>query len=257
MTQPKHIIIAGVMLASVAGFMTMAHLKKLGHREPVEGPATRRVIVASRPLSRGATIEEEDIKTIEWPESSVPEGAFSSPTAVLGRLARSEIFADDVLTGVKFLDTKAPSALSALIPKGQRAISVRVNEVTGIAGFVAPGSHVDVLLSTPREEDRPPQTKTIVQDVEVLAIAQSIDNNAGHAQVVDTVTLNVSPRQAETIALSANEGSLHFAMRNDRDERHQWTSGVNLPELMGGGGSEVAGNAVELILGGERIALTF
>lgn len=257
MTQPKIIIGAGVMLAAIAGFMTLAHLKSLSKQQVVEGPATRRIVVAARPLKRGQAVEADWVKLVEWPEEAVPEGSFASIEGVLGQLARSEIFADDVLTEAKFLDTKAPSALSGLIPNGRRAISVHVNEVTGIAGFVAPGSHIDLLLTIAAIDDTPPRTLTIVQDVEVLAIAQSIDNTSGQARVVPTVTLNVTPRQAETIALAINEGNLHMVMRNDRDSQRSWTGGANLAQVMGTGTSTRPGSVVELIRGIEKVAVNF
>jgi len=257
MNQPKVIIGAGILLAAIAGFMTMAHLRGLSKQEIVSGPATRRIVVAAQSLKRGEPVEADAVKLVEWPEEAVPDGSFNSIEGVVGQLARSEIFADDVLTGAKFLDTAAPSALSGLIPAGRRAISIKVNEVTGIAGFVAPGSHVDVLLTLPKDDEIPPRTRTIVQDVEVLAIAQSIDNVSGSARVVPTVTLNVTPRQAETIALSANEGSMHLVMRNDRDSRQAWTGGASMTQVMGTGTAITSGAVVELIRGVEKVAVNF
>lgn len=257
MNQPKVIIAAGILLATIAGFMTMSHLRGLSKQEIVDGPATRRIVVAAQALKRGQAVEIDAVKLVEWPEEAVPEGSFNSIEGVVGQLARSEIFANDVLTDAKFLDTAAPSALSGLIPDGRRAITIKVNEVTGIAGFVAPGSHVDVLLSLPKEDEIPPRTRTIVQDVEVLAIAQSIDNTSGQARVVPTVTLNVTPRQAETIALSAHEGSMHLVMRNDRDSRTEWSGGASMAQVMGTGTALGSGAVVELIRGVEKVAINF
>ena len=214
------------------------------------------VVVAADTISRGQVVEEDSIKVVEWPADSVPEGAFVSLEHALGKLARAEIFADDVLTQAKFLDTKAPSVLSMLIPSGRRAISVKVNEVTGISGFVAPGSHVDVLLTVPAEDETPARTRVILQDTEVLAIAQSIENRDSRPVVVNTVTLNVTPRQAEVVTLATNEGSLHLVMRNDRDDASVWSGGTSLFEVMGGVSSR-AGAAVELIIGTERTNATF
>lgn len=257
MGKPVVIIGIGVVFAAVAGFMTLGYLKNQ-QAEPVKVEVAKiSVAVAADTISRGQIVEKDHVKLVRWPADSVPEGAFTSVEAAVGKLARAEIFGNDVLTNAKFLDTKAPSVLSMLIPAGRRAISIKVNEVTGISGFVAPGSHVDVLLTVAAEDDEPARTRVILQDTEVLAIAQSIENRDSRPVVVNTVTLNVSPRQAEVVTLATNQGSLHLVMRNDRDDRTVWSGGTSIFEVMGGETAKRVGSVVELIRGVERTHANF
>jgi len=257
MGKPVVIIGVGVVFAAVAGFMTLGFLK--GQKsEPVQvGLDTVPIIVAADTISRGQVVEEGLVKMVDWPASSLPEGAFTTMEAAVGKLARTEIYADDVLTQAKFLDSKAPSVLSMLIPKGRRAMSIKVNEVTGISGFVAPGSRVDVLLTVVGDDEDPSRTRTVLQDTEVLAIAQTIEQRDSRPVVVNTVTVNVGPREAETLTLASNEGSLHLVLRNDRDQARVSSYGVSLAEIIGGKLSSGFGPAVELIRGVERVNLNF
>lgn len=256
--KPSAAVVGGLVMAGIAGIMTLNELesRRLAANPPVP-PETRRVIVAARPIARGQAVEAELIDEIELPLESAPADAVASREEIIGKLARSAIYADDVLTNAKFLDTHATSALSGLIPAGRRAISIKVNEVTGIAGFVAPGSHVDVMLSLSERDDEPPRTVTIVQDTEVLAVAQSTADHNGQPMVVDTVTLNVTPRQAEVIATASREGEIHMALRNARDDTRTWSAGISLDELMDGRTIEPTTVGVELIRGIERVAFTF
>lgn len=257
MGKPVVIIGVGIVFAAVAGFMTLGYLKNQKAEQVQVEVEKVSVVVAADTISRGQVVDETVVKMVAWPADSVPAGAFVSLENALGKLARSEIFADDVLTQAKFLDTKSPSILSMLIPSGQRAISIKVNEVTGISGFVAPGSHVDVLLTVPAEDDLPARTRVILQDTEVLAIAQSIEQRDSRPVVVNTVTLNVTPRQAEIVTLATNEGSLHLVLRNDRDDNKVWSSGTSIFEVMGGATATRFGATVELIRGVERSHTSF
>jgi pilus assembly protein CpaB len=257
MGKPVVIIGVGVVFAAVAGFMTLSYLKNQKAEQIHVAVEKVSVVVAADTISRGQVVDQDVVKMVEWPADSVPDGAFVSLENALGKLARSEIFVDDVLTQAKFLDTKAPSVLSMLIPSGRRAISIKVNEVTGISGFVAPGSHVDILLTVPAEDESPARTRVILQDTEVLAIAQSIENRDSRPVIVNTVTLNVSPRQAEVVTLATNEGHLHLVLRNDRDYDKVWSGGTSIYEVMGGVTSTHIGAAVELIRGVERTNATF
>jgi len=237
--------------------MTLGFLKDQTS-EPTQAAAdTVPVVVAADTISRGQVVEAELVKVVPWPTASVPEGAFRSLDEAVGKLARTEIYADDLLTTAKFLDTKAPSILSMLIPTGRRAISIKVNEVTGISGFVAPGSHVDVLLTVVGNEEMPAKTRIVLQDTEVLAIAQSIEQRDSRPVVVNTVTLNVTPREAETVTLASNEGSLHLVLRNDRDDAKLTSYGTSITEVIGNAKRAGFGPAVELIRGVERVEMTF
>jgi len=257
MGKPVVIIGIGVVFAAVAGFMTLGFLKGQSSEPTQANLDTVPVVVAADTISRGQVVEEDLVKLVDWPTDSVPEGAFRTVSDAVGKLARTEIYADDLLTAAKFLDTKAPSILSMLIPTGRRAISIKVNEVTGISGFVAPGSHVDVLLTVVGDDEDPAKTRIVLQDTEVLAIAQSIEQRDSRPVVVNTVTLNVNPREAETLTLASNEGSLHLELRNDRDDARVNSYGTSIDQVIGTAKRAGFGPAVELIRGVERVEMTF
>lgn len=256
MKRPIVIIGVGVVFAAVAGFMTLGFLKRQSTPDqPVL--ATRPVVVALTNIKRGEPVQETNVKVVDWPADSAPEGSFATAPEVIGKLARTEIYQNDPLTEQKFLETKAPSILSTLIPEGRRAMSIKVNEVTGISGFVAPGSHVDVLLSVSGDQEEPARTRIVLEDCEVLAIAQSIEQLDSKPVVVNTVTLNVNPRDAETLTLASNEGSLHLALRNDSDEAKVFSVGTTIDEVIGVGAGGGDGPTVEVIRGLERANITF
>ncbi len=256
LNRPKLIISAGAVLALAAGAMS-AH--QLRHREvaKVEAPDTRRVVVAARAIARGEPIEPQAVKEVELPVVAAPSGAAESVAAVEGKLARTRIYPDDVLTQAKLLETYASSALSGLLPMGRRAISIKVNEVTGISGFVGPGSHVDVLLSVAATDSEPAQTVTVLQDAEVLAIDQATGLRDGQPVLVDAVTLNVTPKQAERLAVAVRSGRLQLTLRNDRDDENTWSSGVTLPEIAGASAPKTSGTSIELIRAGQRTTVIF
>jgi pilus assembly protein CpaB len=256
MKRPIVIIGLGVTFAALAGFMTLGFLKQ---QSVPEAPvlATKPVVVALNTIKRGESVQELSVKVVDWPADSVPEGSFGTVPEVIGKLARTEIYQNDPLTAQKFLETKAPSILSTLIPEGRRAMSIKVNEVTGISGFVAPGSHVDVLLSVAGDQEEPARTRIVLEDMEVLAIAQSIEQLDSKPIVVNTVTLNVGPRDAETLTLASNEGSLHLALRNDGDETKIFSGGTTIDQIIGDAMAGGDGPSVELIRGLDRVVMTF
>ncbi|RMD84847.1 MAG: Flp pilus assembly protein CpaB [Candidatus Dadabacteria bacterium] len=257
MGKPVTIMVIGIVFAALAGFMTLKYLRGRETTVEVQQIETRDVVVARQTISRGETIEADDVKVVAWPAEAAPEDAYETPEEVVGKLARTTIYPNDPLTDSKFVSSKSPGILSALVPKGHRAISIKVNEVTGISGFVAPGSHVDVLLTVPGTEEMPARTRTILQDVEVLAIDQTVEQEDDEPVTVDTVTLDVTPRQAEIVTLAANEGNLQLVLRNDRDKREVISWGTSITEVIGGKSNTIDGPAVELIRGDERINVTF
>ena len=256
MGKPIIPIALGLVFAGIAAFMTLGYLR--GQDEPEDvAKTTQAVVVATSEIGRGEVVSLEHVKTIEWPIDTIPEGSFLNTEQAIGQLARHRIYPNDPLTQQKLLDSSSPSVLALLIPAGRRAISIKVNEVTGISGFIAPGSHVDVLLSVSgRKDEDPARTRTVLQDTEVLAIAQSIEQKDNKPVVVNTVTLNVTPRDAERLTLASNEGSLHMVMRNDRDATKVYSAGVALDHLIGGA-TPGDGRSVELIRGVQRVNVAF
>jgi len=257
MGKPLVPIVLGIVFAAIAAFMTLGYLKNAS-QAPVEvGMATAEVVVSTKDIERGEVLSMEHIKLVEWPQSAVPEGVYGTLEETVGQIARVPIYANDPITATKVIDSRSRSILSMLIPPGRRAMSVKVNEVTGISGFIAPGSRIDVLLSVGGHGEEDPRTRIVLQDIEVLAIAQNVEQRDNKPTVVSTVTLNLRPREAEALTLAGNEGSLQLVLRNDKDQGRIHTTGVSLEQVIGGTSVTGSGPQVELIRGVERQMMTF
>jgi len=253
MSRPVVLIVVGLLFAGFAGFMTFSYLsgqadgvadKKIDYQE---------VVVAAADISRGDLIEADHVKVVDWPAHAVPENAITDSSQVVGKVARIGLIANEPITDAKLAKNKSSSLLSMLVPEGRRAISLKVNEVTGISGFVAPGSRVDVLMAVRQHDKEPAKSKIILQGVEVLAIDQSIEQIDNKPVTVNTVTLDLTPAQAEVLTLAANEGSLHLSLRNDKDKAMVYTGGHTLPEI-----TSVYGNGrVEVIRGHDVKQVSF
>jgi pilus assembly protein CpaB len=257
MGKPLIPITLGVVFAAVAAFMTLGYLKQASTKPVTPKLETETVVVATSGIKRGDTVSAENVKVVDWPKNAVPDGAFTTLESSIGTVARTPIFENDPITQHKVVDANSKSVLSMLIPDGRRAISIKVNEVTGISGFVAPSSRVDVLVSLPQKDEDQARTKVVLQDIEVLAIAQAIEQRENKPVIVNTVTLNVLPTEAESLTLAANEGSLQLTLRNDRDQARVYTAGVSLDQLVGKAGLGSTGLQVELIRGTNREVQSF
>jgi pilus assembly protein CpaB len=228
-------------LAVTAGgtfaYGTYQYMQTLASSRP-EGVKTRMVVVASTDLDIGAELRAEDMRAIQWPEEAVPEGVFQSPDELVGRGVVQPIAQNEVLLPSKIASKEAGSGLPPIIPDGQRAMSVRVNDVIGVAGYVLPGTRVDVIATvntTQRPEDV--QSKVVLTNVQVLTAGTKIerDENDNKPIAVSVVTLLVDPAQAERLTLASTEGKIQLALRNRVDTTAPATAGVKPSVLMAGG----------------------
>jgi pilus assembly protein CpaB len=180
------------------------------------------VLVATNDLQVGTKIEEKDIKYVHYPSGDLPSGVFHRKDRLLGRgvvvpISRGEL----ILTG-KLAAENAGYGLPSLIPPGMRAVAVRVNDTTGIAGFVLPGTRVDVLLTGNPDGANQQETTTVLENVAVLAAGQKLERNAaGEPQNTPVITLLVSPDDAQKLTLAANQGKIQLALRNPLDTKQQ------------------------------------
>jgi len=197
---------------------------------------TKRVVVANADLSLGSELRPDDLKTIEWPASAVPEGSFDDSKALLGRgLIASIVRHEPILPG-KLASKEAGSGLPPIIPAGKRAMSVRVNEVIGVAGYVLPGTHVDVLATqNPSNRAEDMTSKVVLSNVEVLTAGTRLEHDSedGKPMQVTVVTLLVTPDQAERLTLASTEGKIQLALRNPLDLESPETPGARPGMLMG------------------------
>lgn len=190
------------------------------------------LVVASRPLPLGDTITRDSVHTRNVPEDLFPKGGFSKVEDVLDRPVISPILPDEPVMETRVAARGAGLGLAPMIPDGMRAIAVRVNDVVGVAGFILPGMHVDVLStgSVPGRSDT--VTRTVLENITVLSAGQTIQVDA-KSQAINAavVTLLVSPTQAEALALANSEGRIQLALRNSTDAQTSHSPGRQLREL--------------------------
>jgi pilus assembly protein CpaB len=205
--------------------------------------ASVQVVVAAQPLTMGTRLDANHLRVVDWPSRNPVAGAFSDPKELVNRGLISAIAENEPITMTKVASLEAGAGLPPVIPEGMRAISVKVNEVVGVAGFVVPGTIVDVLV-TVRESDGKqdqPMTRTVVSKVQVLTAGTKYDqekSKSGEPIPTSVVTLAVVPEDAERIALAGNEGKITLALRNPLDTLATDTKGVKLPALMRGNNPE-------------------
>ncbi len=195
------------------------------------------VVVAARDLPLGSVLTPQDIKLIEWPGNSLPVGYSSSTEEVLGRGLITPVAENEPLLSTKMALSEAGGGLPIVIPEGSRAVSVQVDEVVAVSGFVLPGNRVDVLVTLDQATySDNPITKVIMQNVAVLAVGQIIASDAnGTPIVVSTSTLLVTPEEAERLVMAATKGRIQFALRNTLDLDSLSTNGMRLTGLVPGG----------------------
>jgi len=201
-----------------------------------EALATVKIAVALGDLAAGEAIAVHDIDEIDWPSDFLPPGAFTDSISPVGRVPRRILNSGEPILEHTLLPEGSRGGLSPIITNGMRAVAVQVDEVVGIAGFVKPGSHVDV-LATIRDRGGSGSTfaKLILQDIKVLAIDQSLEekNTSLEARLVNVVTLEVSPKDAQKLIFAANEGHLQLALRNPTDDKDVSTSAIGASSLRG------------------------
>ena len=197
---------------------------------------TKPVVVAATDLELGAQLKADDLHVVEWPASSVPNGAFSTPDEIVGRGLVMPVIQNEPILPMKLAGKDAGSGLPVVIPEGKRAVSVRVNDVIGVAGYVLPGTHVDVLATaTPTTSEVDTTTKVVLTNVQVLAAGTKMEQDAeqGKPMAVNVVTLLVSPDEAERLTLGATQGKIQLALRNPLDKTEPETPGIRPAVLLG------------------------
>jgi pilus assembly protein CpaB len=197
-----------------------------------------RVAVAKVAIPLGSKILPEQVTMVQFPKESTPDGTFESPEKLAGRVAIVNIAPREPITESRLAPEGTAGGLSAVIPEGYRAMTVKVDDVVGISGFIMPGTLVDVVvvIDPGDKSTQDPISKIVLQNIKVLANGQNIDKpeNQRDANSVKAVTLQVTPEQAEKLALASSEGKLQLVMRNSTDQGDEKTSGVNKRGLLNG-----------------------
>jgi pilus assembly protein CpaB len=198
--------------------------------------ASQPVVVAAADLQLGAELKKDDLTVMQFPAGKAPEGTFAKPEEILGRGLIVPIVKNEPVLRAKLASKEAGSGLPPVIPEGMRAISVRVNEVVGVAGYVLPGNRVDVLATAnPGSNQAEMTTKVILSNVQVLTAGTRMEQDAANTKPVQVtvVTLLVFPEQSERLALASTEGKIQLALRNPLDQGAPETPGIKTAGLMG------------------------
>ncbi|GAB3451340.1 Flp pilus assembly protein CpaB [Massilia solisilvae] len=197
-----------------------------------------RIVVAVSDINLGQRLAPEMLKLIDWPAESVPKGAFADPQKLAGRVLRSSVLAGEPVSEAKLAPSGTVGGLAALIAEGKRAITVRVNDVIGVAGFALPGTYVDIIVSTQQDADGHGReqniSKIVLERILVLAVAQEVNRDETKPKVVNAVTLEVTPEQAEKLDLARSVGTLSLALRNQVDPQPVDTRGATKLTLLPG-----------------------
>jgi pilus assembly protein CpaB len=244
MKQQRTLIVlaVAVVTAGIAAFAVFQAIQRRPVREVEVG--TTPVVVATRVLQVGTRLTPDDVRVAAWPVKSQVPGAFADLKTVLDRGVIETIGENEPITGRKVAGPESGAGLPPVIPPGMRAVSVRVNEVVGVAGYVMAGTRVDVLVSAQSDgtgSGREPMARTVVSNVMVLTNGTNVDteeSRQGQAQLARVVTLAVLPEDAERIVLATNEGKISLALRNPMDVEPTKTPGIKMAALMRGPGVE-------------------
>ncbi len=193
------------------------------------------VVVAVNDLQVGAKLEDRDIRLARFAQSNVPPGAFTKKAQAVGRGVVLPVSKGEFILPSKLAAANAGSGLPSLIPPGMRAVSVRVNDVVSVAGFVQPGSRVDVLATGTQGGGNDRQTTTVLENVAVIAVGKNLERNAsGDAQTAPVITLLVSPDDGQRLTLASQEGRIQLALRNPLDTRREQIGATRASSLYPG-----------------------
>lgn len=266
------ILVLALVSGGSAAYIALAYLRDRTPRLMAAEAPRSQVAVAARDLPLGTILRPEDVRMIGWMGDAVPPGYVGDAEMVVGRGLITSVKANELLMEGKLAPRGAGGGLSVSIPDGMRAVSVRVDDVIGVAGFVLPGSRVDVVLTMPPKLDRKETvTQAVLQSVPVLAAGQIVQQDAqGKPITVSVITVLVSPQDGETLILAANEGKIQLALRNTLDLAEIKTNGVFTRALMSGtrqvsGGTsrpriqapDASRSVVEAYKGGVRTLIKF
>jgi pilus assembly protein CpaB len=229
-------IALSLFIAAIGSFFLFQWIEN--QRTPTEvieaKTETVTVAVATADLPWGTKIKPEMIKTVSYLKESVPSGHFSKTKDLNNRVLITPMKANDPITESRLAPTSIETGgVAAILKPGYRAIAVKGDKVIGISGFINPGNHVDVLVTVEDPEKKEEKTKTILEQIQVLATGTEIqENEKGEPMPVDVYTLEVTPDDAEKLALAAAEGRLQLALRSIIDDDDVLTEGITVPQLL-------------------------
>ncbi|MDR6857397.1 Flp pilus assembly protein CpaB [Variovorax guangxiensis] len=201
------------------------------------GVASNKVVVAVVDIELGSRVNGQMLTTVDWPSGSVPPGSFTDVQALQDRVVKVGVLRGEALMEGKLAPVGTQGGLSAVIAAGKRAMTVRVNEVVGVAGFALPGNYVDVVVNAQQDkvkgEESVQISKTVLEHVLVLAVAQEAGRDDTKPKVVSAVTLELSLEDSEKLDLARSVGTLSLVLRNQIDKEKVATAGITKSQLFG------------------------
>ncbi len=202
--------------------------------------ASNKVVVAVMDIELGSRLTPQMLTTVDWPSGSVPQGAFADLKDLPDRVVKTSIQRGEAILNAKLAPVGTQGGLSAVITDGKRAMTVRVNDVVGVAGFALPGNYVDVMVNAQQDKEgdksnaeKQQISKTVLEHVLVLAVAQEAGRDDTKPKVVNAVTLELTLEDAEKLDLARNIGTLSLVLRNQADKKSGMTAGITKQQLFG------------------------
>ena len=226
-------LILAVALGVGAAFTAQRWLEQQRQQPAAQQATTQPVAVMREGLQVGQVVHQRALATVDWPNDYLPQGSHSDPAKLEGRVVRRPLAAGEPVLESALLPEGARAGLISVIEPTHRAISVKVDPVIGVAGFIAPGARVDVLVTIVPDSADKPVSKVILQDVQVLAIDQKLEEaKEGEPELVQVVTFEVDPMQAEKLTHAFHNGRLQLALRNPSDHEIVETHAVGVTEVL-------------------------
>jgi pilus assembly protein CpaB len=223
-----------LLLAGVAGLLAVLLAARWMQQQ---GGDKEQIAVANTDIELGARISPEQVRMVDWPAGSIPQGAFTDAKLVPGRVMITSLQRGEPILQSRLAPEGTKGGLSAVVANGKREMTVRVNDVVGVAGFALPGTFVDIMVHTQEEKNAKGSeraiSKIVLESILVLAVAQEADRDNTKPKVVNAVTLEVLPQQAELLDLARSVGTLSLVLRNQGDPKPIATAGVTKTELLG------------------------
>jgi len=222
-------LVLALVLSAGATYFLYTRLRNTNAR-----PQVSKIVAAAHPVSAGAAIKVEDVGLIDWPLSIPLAGSFAKVDDVVGRALIYPLGEKEPVLQRDLAEPGSGIGLSVKIPPGMRATSIRSNEIVGVAGFLFPGSHVDVLDTYTPPGSQGPITETVLQNVEVITAGQKIQPDPqGKPETVSVVTLLLNPKDSEKLLLASSQGNVQFVLRNGADTEDMKTPPISIADLMG------------------------
>lgn len=230
----KRIILAVTLALAIAGVFSFV-VYNYQQKQKESAAKYIKVVAATKPMPAGSPITEDSIALIDWPANMAIPGHFEDLNLVKNRVTIYPISEHQPILDRDVAQAGSGIGLTVKIPEGMRAVSVRSNDVTGVAGFLYPGSHVDVLVTTKLDNQQTPLTQTVLPNVEVLTAGQRIEPDPqGKPETVNVVTLLLKPEDGEKLVMASTQGQVQFVLRNGADQNTPETRPVSINDVIGG-----------------------